>query len=273
MVITSWGDSLNNELSWHIVIGASEEISVKLATNSSKALAIKDNLSYGPISHIENTEGQNDRLNWLKENMTSYDHYSYEELKQLKNIESHEPIIIWTADNASEQTGLRFLMYLLRDWSNDIYILNTSAGYKKLFGAPNVIKTTEINIDQLKEIYEKVDKGLVAKEKNKLIDEWKQLSQTKMNLRSFCNHTIVSKDEAAYDSYIIETARKTHFQMKKEPYIKSARLVGEVYGELRDFDDLFIEYRVRKLIEQGQLEYRGDLSAMRFYEVRLADIV
>ena len=121
---------MNNEMSWHIVIGASEEISVKLATNSSKVIGIKDNLSYGPISHIENTEDQNNRLNWLKENMTNYDHYSYEELKQLKDIESHEPIIIWTAENASEQTGLRFLMYLLKDWSNDIYILNTSEAIK-----------------------------------------------------------------------------------------------------------------------------------------------
>src|SRR5699024_59324 len=115
--------------------------------------------------------------------------------------------------------------------------------------------------------------GLVAEERKTLIDEWKQLSQTKMKLRSFCDHTILSIDKAAYDGYIIETARKIHFQMKEEPYIKSARLVGEVYGELRDFDDLFIEYRLRKLIEQGQFEYRGDLSAMRFYEVRVADIV
>lgn len=59
--------------------------------------------------------------------------------------------------------------------------------------------------------------------------------------------------------------------MQEEPYIKAARIVGEVYGELQDFDDLFIEYRLRELIEKGYFEYKGDLSAMRFYEVRSKD--
>ncbi len=270
-VKTMWGDFMNNEMTWHIVIGESAWLSVKLATNSSRVIGLKDNLSYGPILYLDTKKGIENRLDWLTEKLSDVDHYSYDTLKKLRDIAPYEPIIIWTADNGSEQTGLRYVMYLLKDWSNDIYILNTTSAYNELIGNSNIVKTTELSINQLKEIYEKFNKKKLLDDRKRLVEEWKALRQTEMNLRAYSNYKIVSKNEAAYDAFIIETAKKIHVEMQNEPYIKAARIVGEVYGELQDFDDLFIEYRLREMIEEGYFDYKGDLSAMRFYEVRLKD--
>lgn len=203
--------------------------------------------------------------------MSEAKHYSYDALKQLKDIESYEPIIIWTADNGSEQTCLRYAMYTLKDWSNDIYMLNTSRSYNQLFGDKNIVKTNELSIDQLKEIYEKSTKKKLNEERDRLVEEWKELSQNKMNLRTYSVNSIRSREVEAYDSFIVETAKKIHLEMQSTSYIKAARIVGEVYGELQDCDDLFIEYRLRQLIEEGYFDFKGDLSTMRSYEVRLKD--
>lgn len=160
-----WGDFMNNEMAWHIVIGESSWLSVKLATNSSRVIGLKDNLSYGPLLDLDTIEGQENRLDWLKEKLSDADHYSFEALKQFRDISPYEPVIIWTADNGSEQTGLRYVMYLLENLPNDIYMLNTTRSYKKLFGNTNLVKTTELSIDQLKEIYEKFNKRKITEER------------------------------------------------------------------------------------------------------------
>jgi hypothetical protein len=72
------------------------------------------------------------------------------------------------------------------------------------------------------------------------------------------------------DDYIIKTAEKLHRKCKNEEFMKSARLIGEVIGHLKDYiDDSFLEYRVRQLILRSVFEIKGVPKAMRFYSVRL----
>jgi hypothetical protein len=57
------------------------------------------------------------------------------------------------------------------------------------------------------------------------------------------------------------------------------RKVAEIVGFAMDklsakypkFSDVFFAERIRVLAEQGRLESQGDLSSMRFSEVRLPD--
>lgn len=54
--------------------------------------------------------------------------------------------------------------------------------------------------------------------------------------------------------------------------MKAPRLIGEVIGHMEQYTgDEWIEYRLRHLIEQGIFEYRGELHAMRYYEVKLKE--
>jgi hypothetical protein len=57
-------------------------------------------------------------------------------------------------------------------------------------------------------------------------------------------------------------------------YRKVAMLVGSTMMNLpnrvKGIPDVFYSQRVRKLVEDGQLEYRGNLQYMRFSEVKLS---
>ncbi|WP_077319159.1 DUF3658 domain-containing protein [Virgibacillus proomii] len=85
------------------------------------------------------------------------------------------------------------------------------------------------------------------------------------------NKEVRSIDEAYYDDYIINTAKKLHNKRKSNEFIKSARLIGKVIGHLNQYigDDFFFEYRVRYLIMNGIFEIEGVPRVMRFYSVKL----
>lgn len=107
-------------------------------------------------------------------------------------------------------------------------------------------------------------------QRKKLEEEWQELSFTKEVLRIWENKKIKSVDEAYYDDYIINKAKKLYKGRKNIEFMKSARLIGEVIGYLDQYiGDEFIEYRVRHLIMNGVFEIEGVPKAMRFYSVKL----
>lgn len=61
-----------------------------------------------------------------------------------------------------------------------------------------------------------------------------------------------------------------HNEVKSKDFMKSARVIGEVIGNLNQYiGDQFVEYRVRHLIMNGVFEIVGIPKAMRFYSVKL----
>lgn len=81
--------------------------------------------------------GQTFRNEWFYEHINlEQDDYEYENefantLWEIEDIPKQVPIYIWYGNNADEQTGLRFLLYLLRDKTNDVYLINSTELYKK----------------------------------------------------------------------------------------------------------------------------------------------
>jgi len=45
---------------------------------------------------------------------------------------------IWTSENSNEQTGLRHVLYLLKDKTNKVKIINTTKVFMELFSQPNI---------------------------------------------------------------------------------------------------------------------------------------
>lgn len=55
-----------------------------------------------------------------------------------------------------------------------------------------------------------------------------------------------------------------------DEFMRAARVVGTVMGMSDQVvGDTFIDYRLRKLIEAGKIEYRGKLRYMREFDIRL----
>ncbi|MFE8695985.1 DUF1835 domain-containing protein [Cytobacillus sp. FJAT-53684] len=276
----------------HILFGDSPAGSLKYAlkemgvSKEEKIISFWDMFSVGPVWKLDEKTGQEARFVFMKHVMNDenddfrdYQQRFYETVNQIHSIPADVPITIWVAENAHEQTGLRYAMHLLRNKITDIKVINTTKIFAEKFNRPDieyiVLKTGEISPEKLSVIYEesKANVSLSQHERKELEKEWLALADTKETLRIWQNNKIKSVSEDYYDQYMINLAKKLQVERErmKEPeaFMKSARLIGEVIGHLDQYmGDEFFEYRLRGLIEKGVFEMEGNLKAMRYYSVR-----
>ncbi|MGG1675694.1 DUF1835 domain-containing protein [Neobacillus sp. NRS-1170] len=247
-------------------------------------ITFQDNFAVGPIKKLHEENGNKTRFEWTKNSFHNHEE-EFEEyyeifqraIIQINAIPNEVPIQIWVSENAHEQTGLLFVLYLLRARTNSISIINTAKVYGDLFKkkakkyAP--FYSSGIILEDLKAIYESVQESsryLTVDERSHFETEWLNLSEVSGTLRLWENGEIVSVSENYYDEFIIEMAKKLSGKRKKKVFFHALRLIGEVYGRIEQYvGDDFLEYRLRKLIEYGIFEYEGSLEAMRTYSIRL----
>ena len=276
----------------HIVFGPSDAGSLKMTLKEmgvypvEKVISFWDIFSIGPIERLHESGGQEARFQWIKNvindedgDFQDYKQGFYNTVNQINTIPENMPITIWVADNSHEQTGLRYVLYLLRNMANKIKVINTTKAHAEHFNRPDiqymVLHTGEIPPEKRQVIYEKdQSKSLSEYERKELEEEWMALADTKETLRIWRNGKINNVKEDYYDPYMINMAKKLQVEggRAKEPesFMKSARLIGEVIGHLDQYmGDAFFEYRLRRLIEKGVFKMEGNLKAMRYYSVRL----
>ena len=272
----------------HILFGASASGSLKFVLKEmgldkkEKVISFWDIFSIGPVWQLHEENGVKSRFEWMK-NCISAEYDEFPDYKQrfekaineINSIPEGVHITIWTSDNAHEQTGLRFVVYLLKEKNIDITLINTTEAYEELFQVKKVkytpLHTGEIPTEKLQIIYEQGHgKFFTDHDREDLEKEWLSLSESQETLRIWRNGRIQSIPGDYYDEFIINRAKKLHSKQKTKEYMKSARLIGEVLGHLDQYvGDAFLEYRLKKLIEEGVFESEGSLEAMRFYSVKL----
>ncbi|NRD81123.1 DUF1835 domain-containing protein [Bacillus sp. BRMEA1] len=272
----------------HILFGASPAGCLKQALKElgaykdEKVICIKEMFSFGPIWKFNEEVGKQSRYNWLQNNLSDED-VEFDESKesfnravnQIMSIKENIPIYLWAAENAEEQTGLRFVVELLKEKNNDIFAINTTKAFNNLFNKGKrkhtIFSTGELAPDKLQAIYKQMDEPpLTQHEQGDFEKEWLSLTENKETLRIWRNGRIEGAHEDYYDEFIINRAKKLHGKRKTNEFFKSARLIGDVLGHLDHFIwDLFLEYRLKKMIENGVFEAEGSLEAMRLYSVRL----
>ncbi|MFP7443021.1 DUF1835 domain-containing protein [Bacillus infantis] len=272
----------------HILFGESPAGSLKNAFRDmgiyeqERVVFFRDIFSVGPVWMLHEESGRENRIEWMKD-LISDDYEEYPEyrnkfektIRQIQGISDGSHIIIWHADNAHEQTGLQFVVYLLMEKDIDITTINTTEAYEELFPDKKEkftpLHTGEISPEMLKLIWEGPHgKRLTDHDREHLEKEWLTLSEDRANLRVWRNQVIHSFPED-YDTFIKSRAKKLHAKQKEKDYMKSARLIGDVLGRLDQYvGDGFLEYRLKKMIAAGVFEAEGSLLAMRFYSVKLS---
>ncbi|MGE6610898.1 DUF1835 domain-containing protein [Peribacillus sp. NPDC076916] len=274
----------------HIVFGQSTSGSLKMGLrelgmeNEEQVLCFSDIFSVGPIWKLHDDVGVKQRIDWFRTRFLSEDDY-YEmdygkDFNKTKDIVSHVPeettIFLWAGDSSHEQTGVRYVLYLLNKKRNNIILINTSKAYHEEFEGSNRVysplTTGGIPPEKLKSIYEKnkTNNPISIEDRRKFQREWVLLAEAQDVLRIWDNGKVHGVDEDFYDPFIINKARKVHSQQKNRDFMKSAVLVGEVIGHLEQYlGDEFIEYRVRHLINIGTFDIEGVPIAMRFYSIKL----
>ena len=272
----------------HIVFGASASGSLKFVLREmgldkkEKVISFWDIFSIGPVWRLHEENGVKARFKWMKNCIsTEYDEFpDYKQrfkktIDRISSIPEGVHITIWTSDNAHEQTGLRFVLYLLKEKNIDITLINTTEAYEELFQVKKVkytpLHTGEIPTEKLQIIYEQGHgKFFTDHDREDLEKDWLSLSESQETLRIWRNGRIQSVPEDFYDEFIINRAKKLHSKQKIKDFMKSARLIGEVLGHLDQYvGDEFLEYRLKKLIRSRIFESEGSIEAMRFYSVKL----
>lgn len=195
-------------------------------------------------------------------------------LEEIDAIPGNIPIIIWTGENAEEQTAMRYFMYLLKEKPNDVLLINTLVAHRELFATndhQHYHHTAMFYPEKLKEMYEKnVAKLLSPSERSHFQDEWMALSESKAVLQIWQNREITFVNEDHFDLLIISTIQKLHKEQGYRDFILAAQIIGEVLGLLDgSVFDAFLEYRIRKLVYNGVLEIKGIPKDMRSYSVRV----
>lgn len=267
----------------HLVSSESAAGSLRVGLDLPKiVIGFPDSFSMGPLYNLDEKGGQAFRNEWI------YDHINYEQddyiyennfsntVREIDDIPGHYPIYIWYGENVDEQIGLRFLLFLLRDKTNDVFLLNSTELYEK-YVLPNgenlkIPYTSQIESKDVRILFEmgRENAPLSEQSRNQLLEEWFHLAQTKEVLRIWEGNEIKGVHENYYDSMIIDTIEMLHRRQEKKDFILVGMVIGEVLsGAKESMNAFFLEYRIRHLLYSGFLELKGIPKSMRHYSIKL----
>ncbi|MBP3038738.1 DUF1835 domain-containing protein [Bacillaceae bacterium Marseille-Q3522] len=266
---------------FHIVCSDSAAGSLRVALHyPKKVISFPVSLSIGPLGKLEDKAGQAYRNEWLYDHINFEGEFEYEtlftiSLYEIADIPENIPIYIWYADNANEQTGIRFIFHLIKNKANDIYLIHVN-NYVTSYNVPREKEeplryTSQLQASEIKKILEKCKGEMPVSKETRLQfqKEWEILSQTKGVLHIWENNKIRGVAEDYYDPLIINTLERMHKKQEKKDFIKTGKLIGEMLQQADDLDSSYLEYRVRQLVYDGILMLKGVPKSMRHYRVQL----
>lgn len=245
-----------------------------------QVLAFNELFSVGPISNLNTKTGQQNRLLWLMENEWNF-HYDPKHLLEnrieaVKNIPENKTIVIWCADNAHDQTGLRFVLHLLRDRKQPVHIVNVTALFNtsELRNEEGLIPYSSGLIDRehfqliVKENYEGVP--LDPNQRRRYESEWVMLSNENRMLRLWNEDSVKGADESALDEVIIRSVIELEQEQDENGFIKAGSVFARVCDmSLQLVGYSFITNRIWFLVNQGVLEFSGLPKALHQFSVKL----
>ncbi|WP_312507118.1 DUF1835 domain-containing protein [Lysinibacillus sp.] len=246
----------------HIVCSESVAGSLRVALAPPKyVIGFPDDLSIGPLWRLDEKRGQAFRHEWLMENINdgmddfvNYHHFM-NTIREIQDIPSHLPIYIWYGDNIEEQCGLRFFLYLLREKTNEIYLINT--GKER-------VSIRQWNVEQYDKIRLTANAHLIFQQ------QWERLARTKEVLRLWLHQQIQAVPVNAYDSLIITRLEQLHQQQGTIDYIQTGALISELLTKMEAPPNIFfLEYRIRYLVYNGVFELKGIPKSMHHYQVKM----
>ncbi|WP_237562886.1 DUF1835 domain-containing protein [Bacillus dakarensis] len=244
-------------------------------------IGFPDFLSIGPLWKLDEKIGQVNREEWLTDNINfELDEVEYQTkcnnvLREIEDLSSDVPIYIWYGENADEQTGLRFILNVLKNKENDLFLMNSTALYKKYFPTKknenSVFHTGQIEPKEIKFLFEKGEHHpLSQQERVHYQSQWESLSQTKEVLRVWEKDKIIGVPEDFYDEIIIKTLEKLHHDQENKDFINTGMVIGSILEEMEEpIGHFYLEYRIRHLIYSGKLELKGIPKSMRHYRIKL----
>ncbi|MZQ85499.1 DUF1835 domain-containing protein [Paenibacillus sp. 5J-6] len=276
----------------HLVFSLSDAGSLKVALSRigkrtvSQVMAFNELFSVGPISDLDTITGQQNRLFWMMERNRDYrygqdinrEHQLVNIISAVKSIPENKTIVIWCADNAHDQTGLRFVLYLLREREQQINVVNMSEVYEAsgLQVKDKAIPYAMGQIDQ--EIYEELVRKyydgftLEPCQRRLYESEWLQLTNQNSELRIWKDGVVKGSDMCMLDEVIVKavTELEQEQEQNENGFIRAGSIVARVFDIFQQLvGDWFITYRIWILVNRGILTFRGLPWALHQFSVKL----
>ena len=243
-----------HEPTLHVMFNPSAAATLQYTLDSmgrdDRVVRILDDLSFGPIADdrpatraawVENELGYCDWARVSEHNAAVID----------ETFAARGPIVAWYSSNvASVAAG--FLWWL-----------------SKIGGTPClVVRAPNIPTLQSEHIAEILNSGVALSDADRAayVDQWSRLKAEDAALRVVENGVLVSAPITHFDHALVGRASA---EWRKMALIVGTMLADELETGVRQTSDLVLAARLATLVEDGALEWRGDLSRMTACDVRL----
>lgn len=226
-------------------------------------IEIKDDFAVGPIVDIYDEYGYQSRRDWWKEvlKFSPYteqlnivdDKLTVHKLIRRLDEEADESVWIWMGQNAHDVCGYYWLMSQLKNYQGRIQVLYLNnlpfINEKGLIFYPQYLH--EI---QPKEFLKakKLARQITLSEFEVDPDEWKKICNENAIVRILeGGKKIASKEESFYDAEVLSVVTNEFQKLNK--------VLNQVFSKMKiKTGDAFLVWRIKKLVEQAQLEMQGD---------------
>jgi hypothetical protein len=262
----------------HVVFGRSTSLSLIASFSIAEHLrgeviTLGDDLRIGPINGLETAEGLLNRRRWFESlgdevliqefnDYGSSDHNIIEAIRQL--LVEGQVIHLWFGNNAFDLLSIGRLFDVIKGYAKQIILVPVSdslqLSLKNYEFVPDSLVV--LRVDQIP-LLVKHFRSVMQEDLDTFNTIWSEAILRAENLRE------VSL-KGAFQDNVEETINFTLLSFCTKDFQKSARVIGHTLIELKfSISDATLNWMLKKLVVEEQLEARGTLRMMRDYEVRL----
>lgn len=277
----------------HLVFSLSNAGSLKVALSrlgkreENRVLAFNDFFSVGPIADLHSLEGQRHREMWLMEHdrdsyhssLVNQEHQIKQMIEELRKVQENKTVVIWCADNAHDQTGLRFALFLMRERKAPVHIVNLSkimegtGSYGKQGKVP--FAQSLIYYDKYLDIVRNYRNGFLldANQRKQYVSEWIELAGQNHLIRLWEHGRVVGCDENQLDEVIIQSVIELQEDMQADDFVKAGVVVERVMNNSQQLISYsFIVNRIWTLVNEGLLIFKGIPNMMHQFSVSMSNV-
>lgn len=269
----------------HIVNGESAAAVLKntFSETTDQIISLPIDFSVGPITAVHLENGVSIRTVWEAASFHRLNNRSDEalsihqrSLKELQDVKNGEQLTIWTCENASEQIGLRIACFLLTGKQVELSVVNTQQALNEYLKDQEIQQTVrhsgECNAKQLAHFYNYSSLLLATDTRTAFEKDGKNLLYSTSQVRTWKNGEIIEEAETRDDAFIIDCIKGQVAESAGNDYVDAIRVIGEAVGlSEHPISDSWVDHRIRTLIEDGQISFKGDLHSMRSYKIKAVD--
>jgi hypothetical protein len=262
----------------HVVFGLYSKDSLERSFSYSGRLAgdvfsLGDDLRIGPIATLDTTKGFLARKEWFKnideeclarnfEAEGVNDHATIEAIKQL--LLKGQVIHIWFGNNSFDLLALGRLFTAAQHLAKQFILVPVSESIQvSLRGGELVPKILGVVSPEQIPALEKYFRSPTDQDLETYSEMWSTANLRAESLR-------MVDEKGTFQENVVDKINQMLISFCKPGYQKSARVIGETFVALEfEVSDATLNWRLKALVRNGQLEAKGKLREMRDYEVKL----